>query len=59
MLLIRDLAHNPGMFPDWESNQQLSGLQSGAQSTEPHQPGQEEFIFEWMFQLGIWLYYKK
>ena len=30
-----DLAHNPGMCPDWESNQQLSGLQASAQSTEP------------------------
>ena len=25
----------PGMCPDWES----FGVQSGAQSTEPHQPG--------------------
>ena len=32
-------AHNPGMCPDWESNQQPVGLQAGAQSTEPHQPG--------------------
>ena len=29
-----DLAHNPGMCPDWERNQRLSGLQAGAQSTE-------------------------
>ena len=34
-----DLAHNPGMCPDWESNQWPFGLQSGTQSTEPHQPG--------------------
>ena len=40
----RDLAHNPGMCPDWESNQQPFGLQAGAQSTEPHQPGLE-FIY--------------
>ena len=26
--------------PDWESNQQPFGSQSGTQSTEPHQPGQ-------------------
>ena len=26
-----DLAHNPGMCPDWEYNQQPSSLQSGAQ----------------------------
>ena len=34
-----DLAHNPSTCPDWESNQQLFGLQAGVQSTEPHQPG--------------------
>ena len=33
----RDLAHNPGMSPDWESNQ-LFGSQASTQSTEPHQP---------------------
>ena len=37
-----DLAHNPGMCPDWESNRQPFGSQAGAQSTELHQPG---FIF--------------
>ena len=31
--------HNPGMCPDWEPNQWSFGLQSSAQSTEPHQPG--------------------
>ena len=34
-----DLAHNPGMCPDWELNQKPFGSQSGAQSTKPHQPG--------------------
>ena len=34
-----DLAHNPGMCPDWESNWQPFGSQVGTQSTEPHQPG--------------------
>ena len=34
-----DLACNPGMCPDWEPNQQPFASQSGAQSTEPHQPG--------------------
>ena len=34
-----DLACNPGMCPDWESNQPPIGSQVGAQSTEPHQPG--------------------
>ena len=34
-----DPARNPGMCPDWESNQRPFGSQAGAQSTEPHQPG--------------------
>ena len=34
-----DLACNPGMCPDWESNQQPFGSQASTQSTEPHQPG--------------------
>ena len=34
-----DLAHNPGMCPDWESNRWPCDLQASAQSTEPHQPG--------------------
>ena len=34
-----DLAFNPGMCPDWESNQQPFGLQACAQSTEPHHLG--------------------
>ena len=34
-----DLAHNPGMCPDWELNYQPSGSQAGTQSTEPLQPG--------------------
>ena len=34
-----DLAHNPGMCPDWELNQRPFGWQAGTQSTEPHQPG--------------------
>ena len=33
-----DLALNPGMCPDWESNQQPFSSQASAQSTEPHQP---------------------
>ena len=38
-----DLAHIPGMCPDWESNQQPFGLKSSAQSTEPQQPGLQLF----------------
>ena len=34
-----DLARNPGMCLDWESNQQPFGSQAGAQTTEPHQRG--------------------
>ena len=34
-----DLARNPGMCSDQESNQQAFGSQVNAQSTEPHQPG--------------------
>ena len=36
---IGDLAINPGMCPDWESNQRAFGLQAHAQSTELHQLG--------------------
>ena len=35
----RDLACNPGMCPDWESNLWPFGSQAGAQCTELHQPG--------------------
>ena len=42
-----DLAHNPGMCPDWEWNQRPFGSQDDAQSTEPHQPG----LFS-TFQMG-------
>ena len=34
------LACNPGMCPDWESNQRPFGSQVSSQSTEPHQPRQ-------------------
>ena len=37
--LTGDLAHNPGMCPDRELNQQLFGSQAGVQFTELHQPG--------------------
>ena len=40
-----NLACKPGMYPDWESNQQHFGSQAGTQSTEPHQAGQECFNF--------------
>ena len=34
-----DLAHNPGMCPDWELNPEPFGSQAHAQSAELHQPG--------------------
>ena len=34
-----DLAHNPGMCPNWESNRQLPSSQASTPSTEPYQPG--------------------
>ena len=34
-----DVAHNPGMCPDWELNERPFGSQAGSQSTEPDQPG--------------------
>ena len=40
-----DLARNPGMCPDWELNLQAFVSQAGAQSTEPHQPGQYLLIY--------------
>ena len=44
-----DLAHNPGMCPDWELNQRLFGSQAGTQSTEPHQPEDFNFFFNSQF----------
>ena len=35
-----DLVCNPGMCPDWASNQPC-GLQASTQSTEPHHSGLE------------------
>ena len=45
-----DLARNPGMCPDWDSNQQPFGSQACAQSTELHQPGLS-FVFKSAFIL--------
>ena len=39
-----DLACNPGMYPDWESNWPPFGSQAGTQSTETHQPRLVRFI---------------
>ena len=42
--LTGDLACNPGMCPDWESNLCPFGSQAHAQSTELHQPGPNQFL---------------
>ena len=34
----RDLAYNPGVCPDWESNRRPFGSQAGTQFTETHNP---------------------
>ena len=39
-----DLAHTPGMCPDWELNQQPFGLQASSQSTDPHQSGEPQIV---------------
>ena len=38
-----DLAHNPGMCPDWESKLQLFGLQDNAPINWATQPGINNF----------------
>ena len=52
-LPTRDLAHNPGMCPDWESNLWPFCLQAGTQSTEPHKPGLVLHFYQWMFALSF------
>ena len=44
---LGDLAHNPGMCPDWEWNQWPFGSQASAQSTEPHQTGQNQLFIKY------------
>ena len=51
-----DLVSNPGMCPDWESNQRPFGSQASTQSTEPHQRGPGNFLkVQWipMCQQGM------
>ena len=40
-----DLTHNSGMCPDWESNWWPFDMQSGTQSTEPHQSAKLTMIY--------------
>ena len=48
-----DLACNPGMCPDRESNWQLFGSQASTQSTEPHQPGPPGW-FDVLSKNSVW-----
>ena len=47
-------AHNPGMCPDWESNQQPFVSKGNTQSTESNQPG--PFIGQYLMNLFIVLW---
>ena len=44
-----DLAGNPGMCPNWESNWRPSGSQAGTHSTEQHHLG---LIFNYSESIG-------
>ena len=46
-----DQTRIPGMCPDWELNRQPFALWDGSQPTEPHQPGQNEQLFNHSLQL--------
>ena len=48
----RNPAHNPGMCPNWASNQLPSGSHSSAQSVEPYQPGQK-YIIRILIQIAL------
>ena len=45
MVPTGDLAHNPGMCPDWESHWRPLGLWGNVQPTEPHQLELLYFVF--------------
>ena len=49
-----DLAHNLGMYPDWELNQWPLGSQASTQSTKPHQPGLI-ITFSMFALLSLWI----
>ena len=48
-----DLACNPVMCPDWESNLQPFGSQAGTQSIEPYQPGPNQWNFYLILKVAI------
>ena len=51
--LTGDLAHNSGMCPYWELNQQPFGSQACPQSTELHQPGQALSFYSLQIDCGV------
>ena len=56
-----DLARNLGMCPDWESNPWPFSLQTGPQSTGPHQPGPAlsilKTILKWTLSIFMFFYF--
>ena len=48
-----DLACNPGMCPDWESNGWSFASEACTQSTEPHQPGSKGLYWRKLLYSGI------
>ena len=52
---IEDLAHNPGMCPDWELNQRPFALQFSSQSTEPQWPSFYDSLESSDSQIKIWI----
>ena len=51
--LTGDLAHNPGMCPDWESKGQPFGSQASTQSAEPHQPVLLKWFLKNKFKVNL------
>ena len=48
-----DLAHNPGMCPNWELNWWPFGSQSSVQYTEQHQPGLISYLLHYIFTVAF------
>ena len=46
-----DLADNPSMCLDWESNLRAFASNSSTQSTDPQQPGQETSLYSFTLQI--------
>ena len=47
-----DLAHNPGMCPDWESNRRPFAFSAHTQSTELHLPG-HVCIYSYVYRYNL------